>query len=565
MFLQGIANFIDDLMGGFQLVGVAMLVGSVVWALSVLRVAASASGAPRNAPAGTLTLAARVLRWGALLLAGAQALKIVTKGLVLAATLGTLPLADYASTVQFEAGSVRLLLALAAAAAAGWIAAAPQSLPRWRIGTAIAAAVVVSGGWLVHAVGRFEDRALLMQLTVVHQLAAAVWVGGVVQLLALWRAGRHDAALREFWSEAVARFSPVGMVCVVLLVVTGVVLANDYVGSWLGLFGTGYGSLVAAKVVLLAVTLGFAALNFSAGRAWRRYRDNSGTRQQPGGSASPAVLARVPFYIEAETFLLVAVLFVAASLSSLPPAIDIPQASAQFHEVLGMFAPKLPSLVTPSHANLLAGEAERLAIVGRVASAAATDWSDYNHNMAGLFLVGMGAFALLSYLPRMAWARYWPLGFVMLGVFLFFRSDAETWPLGPIGFWESTFSNGEVLQHRLATLLCFGLGVVELRIRKAGRRDISDPRYAFAVLCALGGLLLITHAHTPFELKTDYLIQSTHLVMGLLATLMAVGRWLELRLADGHTPGWSRAAGLLSVTAMLCIGIVLVFYKEPLV
>jgi putative copper resistance protein D len=559
MFLQGIANFIDDLMGGFQLVGLAMLVGSIVWALSVLRVAATPGGAPRSAPTGTLTLAARVLRGGALLLAGAQALKIVTKGLVLTATLGTLPLADYASTVQFEAGSVRLLLALAAAAAAGWIAVAPHSLLRWRIGSAIAAAVVVSGGWLVHAVGRFEERALLMQLTVVHQLAAAVWVGGVVQLLALWRAGRRDAALRAFWPEAVARFSPVGMVCVVMLVVTGVVLATDYVGSWQGLFGTGYGSLVAAKVVLLAVTLGFAALNFSAGRAWLRYR----SRTSPG--EAPAAMARVPFYIEAETFLLVAVLFVAASLSSLPPAIDIPQASAQLHEVLGMFAPKLPSLVTPSHASLLAGEAERLAIVGRVASEAATDWSDYNHNVAGLFLVGMGTFALLSYLPRMAWARYWPLGFVMLGVFLFFRSDAETWPLGPIGFWESTFGNGEVLQHRLATLLCFGLGVIELRIRKAGRREASDPRYAFAVLCALGGLLLITHAHSPFELKTDYLIQSTHLVMGLLATMMAVGRWLELRLAEGQSPGWSRAAGLLSVSAMLMIGLVLVFYKEPLV
>jgi len=205
MFLQGIANFIDALMGGFQLVGLAMLVGSIVWAMSVLRVAAAAT----SAPTATLTLAARVLGWGALLLAGAQALKIVTKGLVVTAALGTLPLADYAATVQFEAGSARLLLALAAAAAAGWIAAVPQSLWRWRIGSVVAAAVVISGGWLVHAVGRFEERALLMQLTVVHQLAAAVWVGGVVQLLTLWRAGRHDAALREFWPEAVARFSPV--------------------------------------------------------------------------------------------------------------------------------------------------------------------------------------------------------------------------------------------------------------------------------------------------------------------------------------------------------------------
>jgi putative copper resistance protein D len=107
--------------------------------------------------------------------------------------------------------------------------------------------------------------------------------------------------------------------------------------------------------------------------------------------------------------------------------------------------------------------------------------------------------------------------------------------------------------------------VVELRVRQRGAGQSADMRYAFAVLCALGGVLLVTHAHAPFELKTDYLIQSTHLVMGVLATVMAVGRWLELRLAEEHSPGWSRAAGLLGVSAMLCIGMVLVFYKEPLV
>ena len=269
-------------------------------------------------------------------------------------------------------------------------------------------------------------------------------------------------------------------------------------------------------------------------------------------------------HVEAETFLLVVVLFAAASLSSLPPAVDIPHLSAQLHEVAAMFAPRVPSLTTPSHADLLAGEADRLAIVGRIASQAATRWSDYNHNVAGVFLVGMGAFALLSYVPRMAWARCWPVGFMLLGIFLFFRADAEAWPLGPIGFWQSTFGSGEVLQHRLATLLCFALGLAELRVRQRGRAGSGEARYAFAVLCAVGGVLLITHAHAPFELKTDYLIQSTHLVMGVLATTMAVGRWAELRLADGHSPGWSHAAGLLSVSAMLCIGMVLVFYKEPL-
>lgn len=545
MFLQGIANFVDDLMGGFALVGLSILVGALVWAFAVLRVGSRAGAAPPAA----LELAARLARFGALVLAGAQGLKLVTKAAVLAATLGELPILDYVGTVQVQAGCVRLALALGAAAAAGWIARAPGDASRWRLGGAIAAAVVASGGWLVHAVGRFEDRAVLMWLTVLHQLAAAAWVGGVVQLLALWRTGRRDAALGAFWPDAVARFSPTGIASVTVLVVTGVALAVEYVGTWAGIFGTGYGSLVAAKVFLLAVTLGFAALNLFAGRAWRLR------------GRADAVTVRVPAYVEAEAFLLVMVLFVAASLSSLPPAVDIPQMTARLDEVLAMFAPRIPSLETPSHSALLAGEAARLAIVGRVPSEAATAWSDYNHNVAGVFLVAMGAVALVSYLPRMGWAKHWPFGFVLLGVFLFFRSDAETWPLGPIGFWESTFGNGEVLQHRLATALCFALGVVELRIRGAAGQRAVDYRYAFPVLCALGGLLLVTHAHAPFELKTDYLIQSTHLAMGLAATLMAVGRWLELRFADAGDPARSRTAGLVSVAAMLAIGAMLVFYK----
>ncbi|HTO48532.1 MAG TPA: hypothetical protein VML91_12915, partial [Burkholderiales bacterium] len=156
----------------------------------------------------------------------------------------------------------------------------------------------------------------------------------------------------------------------------------------------------------------------------------------------------------------------------------------------------------------------------------------------------------------------WPAGFVGLAIFLFFRSDAESWPLGPIGFWQSTLGNGEVLQHRLATLLAFALGIVEMRARTTGTGERLP--YVFPVLCALGGVLLVTHAHVPFEIKTDYLIQSTHLVMGLLAVVMATGRWLELRLGHAGATTQSRAAGLVAVGAMLMIGAVLLFYREPL-
>jgi putative copper resistance protein D len=256
-------------------------------------------------------------------------------------------------------------------------------------------------------------------------------------------------------------------------------------------------------------------------------------------------------------------LFVAASLSSMPPATDIRNLTATVPEVLHMFMPRIPSLESPTHAALLAGEPGRVAVVGRIPSVAASNWSDYNHNVAGVFLILMAAFALLSYVRGFRWAGFWPTGFMLLGIFLFFRADAESWPLGPIGFWESTLGNAEVLQHRIATLLAFTLGTLETSAR-TGERASSRLRYMFPVLCALGGILLVTHSHLPFEIKTDYLIQSTHLVMGLLAIIMAAGRWLELRLSDAGDARLARIAGLVSVSAMLLLGAVLVFYKEPL-
>ena len=51
-----------------------------------------------------------------------------------------------------------------------------------------------------------------------------------------------------------------------------------------------------------------------------------------------------------------------------------------------------------------------------------------------------------------------------LAVFLFFRSDPETWPLGDIGFLES-FRDVEVLQHRFFVLLIVAFSYFEWRVR----------------------------------------------------------------------------------------------------
>jgi putative copper resistance protein D len=539
--IQGIANFLDDLMGGLQLIAYCIAIGSVLWTLRVLR---SGSG---DVPPSAQRIALRLLVKSAWALAVTQLVEIVMKGIVIAATLGELPLA-YAGTVQVVAGTVRILLAIALAVYAGRISRTPRDATAWKAVYGLSAALIVCGAWLVHAVGRFEYRELLMSVTVLHQLAAAVWFGGVAQLVLLWRLSQKDPAAWAFWPKAVARFSILGIWSVAGLLVSGSVLAWIYVGAWDGLVGTGYGSLIVTKLILLAVALGLAWLNYRAGTMWK---ERGNTRD---------ITTKTPFFIEAESFVLVSILFIAATLSSQPPAVDIPNLTATPAEVAQMFLPRIPEMKSPTHAELMAGEIGRVAIVNKVPSIAGARWSNFNHNTAGIFLTAMGVLGMLSYSRRFPWAKFWPVGFVGLAIFLFFRSDAETWPMGPMGFWESTFGNGEVLQHRMATFLALGLGVMEMRTRVKENNLHQRLIYLFPVLCAFGGILLLTHAHSEFELKTEFLIQSTHTVMGLLAVLMATGRWLELRL---NSPA-GRLCGFLSICMMTAIGLDLLFYYEPL-
>ena len=48
--------------------------------------------------------------------------------------------------------------------------------------------------------------------------------------------------------------------------------------------------------------------------------------------------------------------------------------------------------------------------------------------------------------------------------------------------------------------------------------------------------------------------------MGVFSLILACGRWLELKLDN---PG-KRIAGFISVAALFQIGIILMFYREPL-
>ncbi len=553
--MAGIADFLDSLVGGFDLICYSLTIGGLFWGLFILR--------PWNNQGGynavLLQKTVSLIYKGGFLLAAAQFFKIILKVWLMTAVLERWPFPEFAGTTQFIGGIVRTILTVVLAVYCyQYLSKNPFSKSHWTTAVVVAVPMIISGAWLVHAAGRFENSSILMLLTVIHQLAAAAWIGGIFQLVNLWLLRQSKQVPAELWPLMLSRFSKFGIASVAMILISGLPIALQYIDTWNGLIGTGYGNLLMVKITLLALALGFAWLNKSA------------VQEYVVSGNHYALNNRVPYYIEAEAFVLITLLFTAASLASQPPAIDIPTLTATWQEVLNTFSPQIPQTSSPSHTALIAGEAGRVAIIDQVPSIAATEWSNYNHNIAGIFLTTMSFFAMLSYIkhlpsPLSAFdkylplTRYWPLGFVGLGIFLFFRSDAETWPLGPIGFWESTFNNGEVLQHRIATLLVFVLGIIELSARMTKNPDSKLP-FVFPLLAAFGGLMLLTHSHVGFQAKSAFLIQVGHTTMGIFSLILACGRWLELKL---DRPG-KDIAGFISVAALFQIGIILMFYREPL-
>ena len=543
--MGGIADFLDSLIGGVDRVFFCAAIGSLIWGLLLLK--------PWSARYNDKHLSSTVtlLYFGALGLAITQAFALIVKIWLIRVTLEQWPFPAFAETIQFKGGIVRLLVfATLAVFTRLRLSAQPTSLTNWRIATGIGLLAVVAGAWLTHGAGRFDYQAQLMTLTVIHQVSAAAWVGGIFQLLNIWFLHKKQLIEPNWWPHFLKQFSTLGLAAVVASALTGLPMTLHYIDTWNGFLGTGYGNLLMVKLLLLGLALFLAYLN------------NRGSREYSVHNQETALSREVPNYMQAETFILISLLFTAVSLSTQPPAIDIHETTATWQETLAGFTPRLPRLQSPTHEELMAGEAGRTAIVGQVPSPASTTWSDYNHNISGIFVTVISLMSMLSYVRKTSPGHIplWPIGFVLLGLFLFVRSDPEAWPLGPIGFWDSTFNNGEILQHRIATLLAAVLGILEFKARHPSNTN-QKLIYMFPLLAGFGGLMLLTHSHIGFQPKTAFLIQSGHTLMGVFAIILASSRWLEIQLHDERQ---KNLAGFISAAAMLQVGMILMFYREPL-
>ncbi len=86
-------------------------------------------------------------------------------------------------------------------------------------------------------------------LHALHNLGAAIWLGtlGVIALWA-WRPARLDS-----WPEVVRRFSPLALTSSTLVLVSGLIAAWIYLGTWSALTTTPYGVALLWKLGAVAV------------------------------------------------------------------------------------------------------------------------------------------------------------------------------------------------------------------------------------------------------------------------------------------------------------------------
>ncbi|HMM75909.1 MAG TPA: CopD family protein [Gammaproteobacteria bacterium] len=530
-----LASYLNVLLHALALVGLAASMGCIVFVLGVLRPAVAATATPYE------LRVLRVAQWAAVLAIAAFAGVLLVGPWALAGDDGHWPFGDYLDTSFAHASLVRLVLLIGYAGLLAWLRGRPASATRWRLTLSSMLATIVSGAWAVHAVSRLEHVVPLMVSTILHQLAAVVWLGGAIGLLLCTDARR--AADSTLWPRLLARFSPIGLACVLTLVGAGLYIAAHYVGDWASVIGTNYGIMVIAKWLLLAMALSLAGLNFVHTHRWRRHGDARGA------------MTRVPVYIEAETCALLAIVLLGASLAATPPAADLASERASFAEVVDTLKVKMPQLRPPDYAALMADYSSPLDFFNP-STATERIQSNFNHNMSGAFVLLIGVLAILHKLRLAHWARHWPLVFLPFTLFLLLTAQPTGWPLGPEGFFEQMRSPS-VLQHRLATLLPLVIGVMEWRVQ-VGTLAATRWRYTFPLLCFLGGAVMLTHTHTALGTKQEFLIEVSHASIAVFAILAGIGRWLELRLP----PPAPRITGVLWTGSLVMIGFLLLFYRE---
>lgn len=226
------------------------LVGAITFAPLVMRTQATAALRAESAQ-----MRARLIHWAALLTAAAFTLAFVLRLIEGAA----------ARDAILFAGRLALLGAIALALRGG-----RDESP----GLIVAGAALILTQSLASRSAAQAEWVLPVLADWIHFTSAAIWLGGVAYLAVVLAplVLRRRQLLRDF-GATIERFSPLAVMSVLVIGLTGIMQSAGFVGSSDALLGTDYGRALLVKLILFAGLIGFGAFHqFVLGprlRAWR--------------------------------------------------------------------------------------------------------------------------------------------------------------------------------------------------------------------------------------------------------------------------------------------------------
>ena len=190
--------------------------------------------------------------------------------------------------------------------------------------------------------------------------------------------------------------------------------------------------------------------------------------------------------------------------------------------------------------------------------------SEFNHRLAGSFVIVAGVFIFLeNYLAkRWAMVRYvWPMCFIAAGLFVLVFSDTEIWPFGPQTPWYALSHNLEDLQHKIFSIILLTIGYVEFQ-RARGRLKAQWATWFFPVVGVAGAILLLFHVHggdmqAPHAMETMENIQKQHRWFAATGLGVAVANGLA-----GTTQKWQQLFKKAWPVLLIVLGILLTQYTE---
>jgi putative copper resistance protein D len=190
--------------------------------------------------------------------------------------------------------------------------------------------------------------------------------------------------------------------------------------------------------------------------------------------------------------------------------------------------------------------------------------SEFNHHLAGFFVVLAGIFILAEGRLSKRWpsVRYaWPLCFLLAGIFVFIFSDTELWPFGPQSWAFGLSHHAEVRQHKSFAMILLGLGVIEL-LRARGTLKAAWAGWVFPVLAIAGSIILLFHDHQAGMQGEGHMERMARIQMQH-HSYMAAG--LGIGLTKGLSElkaNWQGIFAKLWPSLMVLLGVLLMFYVE---